>query len=182
LKGHRIFAVAGNDAHGNFNRFRQLSIPFVLMTESNDNRFGEMKTAALLRSGVTERGVLEAISAGRSMITNGPVAILGARSGKSEEVIMGSSLRGREVEISIQARSTPEFGALQRIVLWRGITGETREESMMRTGCVDYSFSQRLNVQIKRGGYFRLEVWTSPKNDFSGVSHFCFTNPIWISP
>ena len=28
LQGRRLFVIAGNDAHGNFNRFRQISIPF----------------------------------------------------------------------------------------------------------------------------------------------------------
>ncbi|MEX2115520.1 MAG: CehA/McbA family metallohydrolase [Bacteroidota bacterium] len=181
LKGNRLFAIAGNDAHGNFNRFRQLKIPFVAIDESNEHRFGEMRTAAILGSVVTERSVLDAIKSGRCVITNGPIATLAARNEAGKAGGVGTSVWGSEFGITIEARSTPEFGALEKIWLWWGTIGSRSEECILKEGTGDYSFSKQLSINMKDAGYIRLEVRTSASNDFDQAPHFCLTNPIWIN-
>ena len=181
LNGHRLVALAGNDAHGNFNRFRQLRIPFIAIGESHEHRFGEMRTAVILASRVTERGTLEAIGSGRCVITNGPIAMLAARSDMGAAGLVGSSVAGSEFEVSIEAKSTPEFGNLEQVVLWRGTIGSRKEDCILETGSTGYSFSQQLQIKMKNSGYIRLELRTSAANDFSRTPHFCLTNPIWIN-
>ncbi|MEX1138942.1 MAG: CehA/McbA family metallohydrolase [Bacteroidota bacterium] len=181
LKGNRLFAIAGNDAHGNFNRFRQLRIPFISIGESNDHRFGEMRTAVVAPHGPTEGGVLEAIGSGRCVVTNGPIAALSVRSNSGKSGIMGSSLRGAEFRVKIEARSSSEFGAFQRIVLWLGSIGGTKEVCLLEAGGAEYSFTHELRFSMKKAGYIRLDVRTSAVNDFDGAPHFCITNPIWIN-
>lgn len=187
LLGHRMIALAGNDAHGNFNRFRQLRVPFLFMWESIEHRFGEMRTAVLFStmgskvSRVTEGTILEALASGRCLITNGPIAALSVRSSTGNSGTLGSSISGSEFGVFLEAKSTPEFGALKRILLWRGQIGRKKEECILETGCDDYTYSRQVHVKMKTRGYVRLEVQTSPANEFSQSHHFCFTNPIWIN-
>lgn len=181
LKGKRSIVVAGNDAHGNFNRFRQIRIPFVSIGESNEHRFGEMRTAVLLKSRVTERAVLHAIRSGNCVITNGPIAAFAIRTHAGKWSGMGSSVRGTEFELSLEARSTPEFGVLQRMTVWKGNIGRAKEERLLDVNTTDYSVSRRLMIKTKQPCYIRLEVASSTANEFDQTPHFCLSNPIWIN-
>ncbi|MBN2365265.1 MAG: hypothetical protein EH225_04495, partial [Calditrichaeota bacterium] len=50
LSGRKIGIIAGNDSHGNFNCFRQISIPFLKMTYSRNHLLGQARTAVFAPS------------------------------------------------------------------------------------------------------------------------------------
>lgn len=179
LDGHRLIAVAGNDAHGNFNRFRQIGIPFVLLREADEHLFGRMRTAVLTGSN-SESSVLRALAAGRCAITDGPVARLDARTSGRSVITMGGVTASRDLTFDITARSTAEFGEIDRVILWWGALGNRAEAHLASLAGDGFEFRDRLVWRFDRPSYVRLEVRTSGKGSYDGRSHWCFTNPIWI--
>jgi hypothetical protein len=75
LNGRKIGIVAGNDAHGNFNCFRQITIPFLKMIYSRKHLFGQVRTAVKCKNLNTPL-IMEAIREKRAIVSNGPLAIM----------------------------------------------------------------------------------------------------------
>lgn len=178
LEGHRLIAVAGNDAHGNFNRFRQIGIPFFKIRESGEHIFGRMRTG-VFASRLSEAAILKSLKAGNCILSDGPVATIHARTPDGRLITMGSRTEHSEVQIEINVLSTPEFGTIDRVVLWTGTIGEAKERSLYTVGGSTFTHTADLPCLFRRPSYVRLEVWTDRANEFDGRAHFCLTNPIW---
>ncbi|MCK5380552.1 MAG: CehA/McbA family metallohydrolase, partial [Candidatus Latescibacteria bacterium] len=103
LEGKRVFALGGDDAHGNFNRFRQIGVPFVTMRESNQQRFGAVRTALYLPDGLSKPGMLEALRTGRSVITDGPFVAFHLESEAGERVCIGGTISGGKLWLEVEA-------------------------------------------------------------------------------
>ncbi len=181
LSGSRLVAIAGNDAHGNFNRFRQIGIPFLNIHESEYQLFGKMRTGVFLQS-ISEQSIVRALRAGGCIISDGPVANLKIGTSAAASSI-GRSFIADRCAINLEACSSEEYGDLQWIKIFRGVIGESSESIV---------FSERpqrairilrkLELDIKRKCYIRAEVWTSPDRSCDRKAHFCLTNPVWLSP
>ena len=182
LKGHRIYLLGGNDAHGNFNRFRQIGIPFFSIRESNDHLFGKMRTGVILNGAVNVGSILNALRLGCHVITDGPVASMKLRNPRTAASI-GQTIKGKNVSLEIEAASSREFGTISDVRLYQGIIGGGEETLLSQESTTgEYRIKKELTLQIDRRCYIRLEVATSPQNTFDQQTHFCLTNPIWIEP
>ena len=93
LQGKRIFLLAGNDAHGNFNRFRQVGIPFFKINESQNQIFGKMRTGVFLDS-LSEENILNSLRLGISIITDGPIINLRVISSQDKISSIGNVFKG----------------------------------------------------------------------------------------
>lgn len=183
LAGAHLVLIAGNDAHGNFNRFRQIGIPFLTIRESGIQIFGKMRTAVFVRGKKTETTILHALRSGDSIITDGPIVRLDIRSrNDSLHGTMGGHYVAREVIIEAQAESSPEFGVIRHVRLFRGRIGEHEEDLLFEEGPAAYTTRVRLPLSIQAPLYIRAEIRTSGKGTFDGLPHFCLTNPVWLSP
>lgn len=184
LEGRKLFLGAGNDAHGNFNRFRQLRIPFVMLTERETQLFGKFRTGVFLQDKPTESGIVDALSKGRSVISDGPAATISVRNESGEEASVGESVRAKEVIIQMSVRSTTTMGWIRSARVFLGRIDEEREESILESngGWDCYRLEESLPLVIRHSCYLRAEVWTSADQSFDAQEHFCLTNPIWISP
>ena len=179
LAGKKAFTVAGNDAHGNFNRFRQVQIPHVRLRESNDQLFGKMRTGIFVQT-LDEHSALTAFASGAMQISDGPA--LNIREQRDTQATsIGKTVEIADATFVIQARSTAEFGSLKRLTVFQGSIG-MKSESVL---AAITSFSDRLTADltlkfsVEQRGYIRVEVQTT--NDAAdGLSHFCFTNPVWL--
>jgi len=174
LEGERVFALGGDDAHGNFNRFRQIGVPFIKIRESDQQRFGAVRTALFLPEGLSEKAVLEALRAGRSVVTDGPFVAFGLEGKGGEQVCIGGAIAGGKLWLDVEAKTTGEFGDFREIVLYRGDIARGREKIFQR-----WTVKGRrcLSVQTKGEGtgpcYLRAEGRTER-------GHWCLPNPIWI--
>jgi len=182
LEGRKLIAVAGNDAHGNFNRFRQIGIPFFTIRETNQHIFGGMRTAVFLRKPLSETAIIQAIAAGNCIITDGPVARITSKFDNRPIIQAGSPAAGKNIELTIEALSGPEFGKIEKIIVWKGVIGNRAERVLFETFADDYRFTGKIHYQPDKPAYVRLEVWTSIANAHGGRPHFCLTNPIWLNP
>ena len=178
LNGKRLSIIAGNDAHGNFARFRQIKFPFLSMTEHEHQIFGKGRTAVFLKNSLTRKAVLQALVQGRSAITDGPMAEIQAISDEKSFVV-GDTIPVSQVIVRIRAATSPEFGEFDTIELYCGNyeTGiescEFKENKIFNS---DY-FEKTISIpRLPKRGYVRLVCRTKHDQE----RYWCLTNPIWI--
>jgi hypothetical protein len=180
LRGQKLYALAGNDAHGNFSRFRQIGIPFFKIKESSHQLFGKMRTGVFL-SMLSEENILHALRNGNSILTDGPV--MNITDATQATTLIGNTFVGISHTILLSARTSKEFGGFHDLQIIKGTIGAQREqiiETMMLHG--EYSFAELRTITIDSPSYIRVEAWTNAADATDKQSHFCFTNPVWVSP
>ncbi len=183
LQGCRLFAVAGNDAHGNFNRFRQVGLPFFTIRESNQQIFGKMRTGIFTDGPLNERALLEAMRDGKMILTDGPVVRLVARNEQKRITTIGGEARGTTPVLQMEAMSSTEFGSLAIVRCYQGRIGDGSETVILKKDLAlgTMRWTEELAIHVKCNSYVRAVVSTSPHDSLDGESHFCISNPIWLT-
>jgi len=178
LAGQRLYLYGGNDAHGNFNRFRQIGFPFFTMREHHDHLFGKVRTAVHVHGERSVEAILAALRGGRCMVTDGPFVSVQVDSHNGEVTRMGGTASGGGL-LRILARSTAEFGRLRRVRVYRGVIGQDREE--IEREMVEFDDAYALSADfplrsLETPSYVRAEVETGDKHR----RHWALSNPIWV--
>ena len=171
--------LAGSDAHGSFNYGVGMSWDYRRRLMVDDDALGKVRTVVYLPDGYTnaippEAGILAALRRGSCVVTDGPIFTFSIQQqGKTAqlgEVLTASS--NQDIELKIQAFSTPEFGAVEEVEL---------------VTCFRHTRKPKITI-IKKGeseafeldgsqGYCRLFAQTAGPD---GELFCCFTNPIWV--
>ncbi len=174
LKGRRLGLGAGNDAHGNFNRFRQVAIPFVMLQDRDHQLFGRVRLG-LFPSDPDERGIIDAIRNGCTIATDGPAVAMYA----GHTPVMGMSLTTPSV-VTIRGRSSAEFGGIARVEIWKGVIGEQEEQSIDHQELPSVmDWEETYQTTDHRPHYLRVELHTHP-GQRDGYSHRALTSPVWF--
>ncbi|KQC09543.1 MAG: hypothetical protein APR54_12755 [Candidatus Cloacimonas sp. SDB] len=161
LKGRKIFIVAGNDAHGNFNIMRQIKLPFVKLFSNRKQIFGKYHTVF----NYTDNDPIKGLKKGRIIVSNGPFLDLNlSASGKTFAI--GSTVTRGNYTLEFTASSGKEFGRINAISLFYG-NYKLDSERLIKD---PQNYSE---IELKIPGYIRMELLT----EFDGV---VLTNPIWI--
>ncbi len=179
LSGKKIYIAGGNDAHGNFNRFRQVGFPFLTMRENHNNLFGKVKTAVLLRGDLTLDNLLNAMKRGNMIITNGPFVSIEISNENGEIAASGDSIHGKVFLVKISGMSTPEFGPLQEVNIFRGQPGQAAEEQIGATASFAQQFEHSVAFELDGHSapcYLRVEAGSAKQEKRFN----CFTNPVWL--
>jgi hypothetical protein len=184
LEGRRKLIVAGSDAHGNFNRLRQIGTPFLTLRESNQQIFGYSRTLVYLGDEIPSRkNLLEAISRGNCIITDGPFLELILEDNSGNRKIPGDTIKDFENgswKMKLTLKSSKEGGALEKLVVLYGAKGGGDETTIIEKKEFGEGFEHRFEY---------AEVPIPPNsNDFSYVraelttagDKICMTNPIWM--
>ncbi|RMF64007.1 MAG: hypothetical protein D6743_09880, partial [Calditrichaeota bacterium] len=178
LDGRRIFIAGGNDAHGNFGRFRQIGFPFFTMREHREQLFGRVRTGVFLKDGSGLHGLLSAVLQGRMVVTDGPFAEILVTNEQGATAGVGAALSGTHFDVGVQCLSTPEFGDLRELRLFRGDLSRREEYLLKRVVDFETPHEHRETVRLTDHGYLRAELRTA-----TGVhSRRCLTNPVWLRP
>lgn len=180
LQGKKWFIIAGNDAHGAFNRTFQLGLPFVYVKEKRKYLFGQSKTGLYINGKPTREKVLEALRKGHCFITTGPALSIEAETRENQKARMGEEITGSKVTLMIQGKTSPEYGNFESIRIDLGDL-EQRKEIVLKkfTDLKEKEFQHSLNLeQLPPRGYLRAEATTQT---LDGQRYFSFTNPIWFS-
>jgi hypothetical protein len=180
LQGKRLFVLAGNDAHGNFNRFRQIGIPFLKIHEMEHQIFGKMRTGIFLDS-LSEGNILNSIRSGMSFITDGPVVNLRVISSTHHMSSLGCHYAGTRHTIMLEVQSSTEYGSLNLLKVFKGNIGQNETELISEKNLKSYTINRNFIFEIEGESYLRAEVWTSTIDSSDGQSHFCITNPVWFT-
>ncbi len=168
LEGKKIFAFGGSDAHGNFNRLRQIGFPFLSIRESYDQTFGWVRTCVKARENRADL-ILQALQRGECFVTEGPFLNLyiTAEDGNASP---GGFIRGKNLVLRLTTLSSEEIGSLRWIKLFRGTPGAKSEiEERLNP---DDSYEARFNRPLAGNGYVRAEVETE-------TGKLALSNPIW---
>jgi len=179
LKGKRVLGMAGNDAHGNFARYRQIKLPFLLMKESYDQLFGFWRTVLFHPDDtISVSSIIKAFRNGQFYFSNGPGVCFSAElNGLSHG--MGSQIESAD-SIHLKASSNKEFGRLKRVQIYQGIIGTNHENLLFEKKVFknEYNSKIMLNKFDKdQNSYFRAAVISENER---GIFR-AFSNPVWIS-
>jgi hypothetical protein len=184
LRGKKLFLIGGNDAHGNFNRFRQLRLPFLAMRESREQVFGRVRTHLHCPGGLSPENLLRALRAGGAVTTDGPFVTFQVLDETGRRASLGESIAGEEFAVEMWGKSCREFGALERIDVYCGQIGDRAERRIrtLRRGR-DFRDSTQVNLRVEpfrvgRSCYIRLEL----KSVAGARRWHAMTNPIWLNP
>lgn len=181
LQGQRKFIIAGSDAHGNFNRFRQIRMPHLFMHEHEDfHLFGQHRTLVYLNDTLSLERLLHALRCGAATITSGPFLGISGHPAPDAEIASGGEMHGQSARLQLQAYSTAEFGALARITLYRGDIGAAQESILIDEALPSTCFAFRAVLDLPppggSGSYYRAEVRCHTR---SSLPIMAMTNPIW---
>ncbi len=187
LEGRKLFALAGNDAHGNFNRYRQIAWPCLSMAENHDHLFGHRRTVAKLNGSLNLNRLLAALRAGRAIITTGPMLDLQVECANGEVAQMGERTTAPATHATLAACSSAEFGKLERVVLWRGDLNRKREEKMLECTQFPQPYAYYLKLPLTHSEsrcYLRAEVVSSQHDAVTSAPRTMtgLSNPVWILP
>lgn len=178
--GRRITIFAGNDAHGNFNCFRQIKFPMVKLHQHNYFLFGKVTTRTFSNGKNDEDSILKAIKNGNSIISEGPALDIKLKQGGKIYSIGDCAILGSESYIILRYMSTLEYGKINFIKVFT--SSRSREKIVTR---IDKAKLQKLNpwqdeieVFVNGEKYIRAEIETSNDN---GAKFKAWTNPIWLS-
>ncbi len=178
LQGRRLSAVAGNDAHGNFGRFRQIGFPFFTMRENQQEVFAKAKTGVLLQDGLTSEALLLALRRGRSIVTDGPFAEIRMQDDQGVIWNIGDEYSGSGGLLIIDIRSSPAYGSITTATLLLGNVDNSSEKILSFRSSCGYCLQERVPLSdLPTVGYIRLDVVSSNEQQ----EFRCLTNPIYIS-
>ena len=178
LDGYHKFIYAGNDAHGNFNMYRQIKTPMLSLYEKKEQLFGEFRTGVFTKNR-NINSVISSMKNGNCFVTNGPfINLTFENNGSTHE--MGSVISSNLGSFKISIISTSEFGKIKDITLIKGIIKEQKENdffTILNYG--DYELEKYIEINIESECYFRCIV---ELESISSKKIFALTNPIWIIP
>jgi len=177
LKGYRQYIYAGNDAHGSFNRFREMNIPLLRLQESQRQIFGHFRTGVLMKNSASVKNLIYNLKKGSVIVSNGPFIDLSLESLSNKSYPIGSQMPQKPKSIQLSAQSSPYFGKLKKIVIYLGDFKQS-QESIFRSLSVSqkgHHFILELPADsLPDQGYIRAELYTHR-------DRFAFTNPIWFT-
>ena len=178
LDGNHKFIYAGNDAHGNFNIYRQIKTPMLSLYEKKEQLFGEFRTGVFTKHR-NINSVISSMKNGNCFVTNGPfINLTFENNGSIHE--MGSIISSNLGSFKISIISTSEFGKIKDITLIKGIIKEQKENNFFTIlNYGDYELEKYIEINIESECYFRCIVELV---SISSKKIFALTNPIWLKP
>jgi hypothetical protein len=179
-KGHKLSLAAGNDCHGDFNRYRYLAVPFVSIGESFHRYFSNAMTG-IYQNISSQQDVIQGLKKGKTFVTTGPYLCIGASTSPFESIVSNEEYDLTNKELSIAIISSPEFGLPYCIRLFYG---DMRQNPETMIFCKyfnkkHYTVIENLpGLKVADRGYVRAEA-ECLKED--GRLSFSATSPCYFS-
>ena len=174
LQGFRITGIAGNDAHGNFARFRQVGFPFFTMRENYEHLFGKWFTGVYGVESGSKEEILTAMAAGKCYMSNGPAIQFLAKNKETGWEHTGIHIANPE-KLRVHVKSSLEFGRLKSInILCGDHQKQTERINFTNNILPEYEYLGEIDFKPDTGtGYLRAEITTES-------NHQALSNPIWF--
>jgi hypothetical protein len=174
LSGKKIYIYAGNDAHGNFNRFHQSNFPMLFTKQYDSSILGKCRTGLINNCDLTVKDIITNLRAGKCIITDGPAV----KTIINDKYSYGDTIRSSSLNIMFEFISSKYYGYLHEAIIYKGLFGAFSEEKIDTIQWNKNSYNELVNKDIKwsdEPGYIRIELKTEK-------GKYCLTNPIWIEP
>ena len=158
--GRHVFIEGGSDAHGNFN-----------------DGFGTVRTVVNTPS-LSRNNILNAIRNGHSIMTDGPIAVFDIANENNERKQIGDNITGSHLTLNMEWKSTPEFGNVDQIYLYRGtiLENEVIELAFFPNASENLWGTKTYNLDslpLNKDSYIRLYANTDK-------GYRVYTNPIFV--
>jgi hypothetical protein len=174
LNERKMYIYAGNDSHGNLNRFRQVRIPLVKLYERNDQIFGRHLTYV---KSTIEKGVnslVNDLKCSPLIISTGPFVNISIDGKSKPNVSIGETLLESPSKVKIFAKSNSLFGKIKNMDIILGNLKNKKEYIIKSFNNLIYERKITFLVKdLPEKGYFRSEIYTDK-------SEFALTNPVWF--
>lgn len=160
--GKKLALIAGNDAHGDFNRYRAIKTPFISILENNERFMGFGKTGVYSRNH-SEQSIMECINTGQTFITTGPYANICEATDPAVSLISFKKLAATQTNILLIVKSTEEFGYISQLSLFAFYENEDNETCLLTRNYTNDLFTvlETFSVPAARlPRYIRLEAST----------------------
>ena len=178
-RGHKCPLIAGNDAHGDFNRYRAIKTPFVSIYENPDRYLCAARTGVYGKVRDPD-DLYSALRQGRTFVTNGPyLSICDGVEGR-KPLVGNTEIDLKSHDISIESISSYEFGAIRsvRLIGWK--SGDDGERIILSRKMADNAFEFKDKIafteRMAGSGYLRAEV-TCMRED--GQISEAYTSPCY---
>lgn len=163
LSRRKLPLIAGNDSHGDFNRYRAIKTPFVSLYENSERYFGCARTGIYTTSGKSQDDILAALTEGKTFITTGPFACISSSEQPKDCCISHTILAGDISALFILGHSTGEFGRIKILRVFRGYYKTMIEKMIFYKPYTEhtlYSISEMIQIDRDSGeGYLRIELF-----------------------
>jgi len=176
LKGQHQLIYAGNDSHGNFNRFRQLNIPMLSMHEHRQQLFGYYLTGVKSSTRKGVNGLVRDLKQNPVILTNGPFLQFHIKDTSGNKAEISGTLIGKPQLLCLDAKSSIFFGALKQIKIYSGDIASGKETLYKSITPIAGQYRTSLTLALDTlpdRGYLRAEIFTRENK-------FALTNPIWF--
>jgi hypothetical protein len=177
LKGRKLPLVAGNDSHGDFNRYRYVSIPFFSISENFSRCLSYTKTG-VYKKVTSQEDLLHEIKRGATFVTSGP--FLGLSTSQSiEQCIVSNDVMSNITTLTAILISSYEFGIPIGLIIYSGKYGEKTERIVFSGNFKEkYEVFQTFSIKACDGnGYLRAEAYFIKED---GSTTFAATSPCYF--
>lgn len=163
LAGNRILPIAGNDAHGDLNRFTGVKIPLISLHSNRERLFGRAQTVVK----VPTPSILTPLSFYSAIRAAQQTGTLYCSDGPSLQIqaIFGN--------YQIQAESTPDFGAITELRLFHAARGASEESHQVLTASNSLRYEHKYPIPAN-SAYLRVECTTNL--GFRAISAACWAD------
>jgi len=180
-QGTRLPLVGGNDAHGDFSKYRAIKAPFVSVYENDERHFGGGRTG-IYGNPSSQNDLLDAVRQGATFVTTGPYISVNYSEEPDSYAVSCKGTNTAAETMHIHAISTPEFGNLQTIRVLAGSTRSEREERVIANiSAREDPFEIIIPVDVSSlasGSYLRAEAVTTGG---SGEGCQAFTSAVYLN-
>jgi hypothetical protein len=180
LKGHKLPLLGGNDSHGDFNRYRFLSIPFLSIQE-NFSRFFSCTKTGIYGKTSSNQSLLEAIKNGKTFVTTGPVLGMSLTDSLGDSVVSNKEIDPCAKDITVLLISNCEFGFPYHVRVFFGRLHESKEKLFFSKYFKNQKFHERCKIPIATiagKGFLRAEAEYITSD---GSTHYAVTSPCYFN-
>lgn len=200
-----VYGLAGSDAHGdlNFSTYYTGSTTTFDLDSTTDSALGRVRTVAYA-PGFTMDEILDAIGAGRTILTDGPLLTFGVDEtgdgtlDQPADVQIGARRavpQNANLDLLLKWQTTAEFGDVERVAIFRGTSTtagapgsyELLNDPEALSDCKAASrTAASCKLTLGRSGALALpplgRTYYYRAMALTGAGKFrCLTNPLWIT-
>jgi hypothetical protein len=173
---------AGNDAHGDFNRYRSLSVPFLSISDTYTRYFAQSRTGVY---GKISRSsdLIAGLKNGKTFVTTGPYCGLFMPGQENTSLISNNNNNLSDFStLTVQVISTKEFGEINNVTVYGYTYGSgTRERVVFKNISENTLYKSEYQVDISNvtgEGYIRVECRCRDRQ--TGRTTAAYTSPCYF--
>ena len=177
-ENRRVPLLAGNDAHGDFNRYRSIKTPFLNIYEDFQRCMGYGKTG-IYGNCLSADEIVRNIKNGATFISTGPYISINY-SENTDDCAIGNQRPEKPVtELFVHAVTTREFGRLRTLKVFSGYPSSPEKLLFQKEFAVETfeSISPISLSDLLSASYVRAEVTARGEN---GGIHRAYTSACWL--